>query len=134
MTWNEDWAAEALCNQTRPDELFVRGAAQNRAKQMCAGCPVRDDRCEKVAVIWVIDAVVAVGAEIGNLIPFLDQPPVQSRLKVDGSVIGSDGNAHVSAHKLRRRFPPPLSRTTVGRREPEGDYPPLAANASPNAF
>ena len=41
--WNEDWAVKALCNQTRPDELFVRGAAQNRAKQMCAGCPVRTE-------------------------------------------------------------------------------------------
>jgi len=36
--WNEDWAVKALCNQTRPDELFVRGAAQNRA-----GCPVRTE-------------------------------------------------------------------------------------------
>jgi WhiB family redox-sensing transcriptional regulator len=43
MTWNEDWATKALCNQARPDELFVRGAAQNRAKQMCAGCPVRTE-------------------------------------------------------------------------------------------
>jgi len=43
MTWNEDWASRATCNQTRPDELFVRGAAQNRAKQMCAGCPVRTE-------------------------------------------------------------------------------------------
>jgi len=43
MTWNEDWAAVALCNQARPDELFVRGAAQNRAKQLCAGCPVRTE-------------------------------------------------------------------------------------------
>ncbi len=43
MTWNEDWASSATCNQARPDELFVRGAAQNRAKQMCAGCPVRTE-------------------------------------------------------------------------------------------
>ncbi len=43
MTWNEDWAGKALCNQARPDELFVRGAAQNRAKQLCAGCPVRTE-------------------------------------------------------------------------------------------
>jgi WhiB family redox-sensing transcriptional regulator len=43
MTWDEDWASKALCNQTRPDELFVRGAAQNRAKQLCAGCPVRTE-------------------------------------------------------------------------------------------
>jgi WhiB family redox-sensing transcriptional regulator len=43
MTWNEDWASQAYCNQTRPDELFVRGAAQNRAKQLCNGCPVRTE-------------------------------------------------------------------------------------------
>ena len=43
MTWNDDWATKALCNQARPDELFVRGAAQNRAKQLCAGCPVRTE-------------------------------------------------------------------------------------------
>jgi len=39
--WNETWSSKALCNETRPDVLFVRGAAQNRAKQMCAGCPVK---------------------------------------------------------------------------------------------
>ena len=39
--WNEDWSSKALCNETRPDVLFVRGAAQNRAKQMCSGCPVK---------------------------------------------------------------------------------------------
>src|SRR3954449_6390701 len=43
LMWNEDWAGNALCNEARPDELFVRGAAQNRAKQLCAGCPVRTE-------------------------------------------------------------------------------------------
>ena len=43
MTWNDDWASQALCRETRPDELFVRGAAQNRAKQLSAGCPVRTE-------------------------------------------------------------------------------------------
>ncbi|HEX5561927.1 MAG TPA: WhiB family transcriptional regulator [Nocardioidaceae bacterium] len=41
--WDEDWATKALCNQAQPDELFVRGAAQNRAKQLCASCPVRTE-------------------------------------------------------------------------------------------
>ncbi len=41
--WNEDWASVAACKQSRPDELFVRGAEQNRAKQLCAGCPVRTE-------------------------------------------------------------------------------------------
>ena len=39
--WNEDWARKAACRVGGPDALFVRGAAQNRAKQLCAGCPVR---------------------------------------------------------------------------------------------
>jgi len=43
MTWNEDWASAAQCKQAKPDELFVRGAEQNRAKQMCIGCPVRTE-------------------------------------------------------------------------------------------
>lgn len=41
MSWNEDWAAAATCKQSRPDELFVRGAEQHKAKVVCAGCPVR---------------------------------------------------------------------------------------------
>src|SRR5262245_8354827 len=41
--WNEDWASEAACQNRQPDELFVRGAAQNRAKQLCMGCPVRTE-------------------------------------------------------------------------------------------
>ena len=35
------WTAQARCKESRPDELFVRGAEQHRAKQVCAGCPVR---------------------------------------------------------------------------------------------
>ena len=42
-TWNDDWASMAQCKQSKPDELFVRGAAQNRAKQLCAGCPVKTE-------------------------------------------------------------------------------------------
>ena len=43
MTWIEDWAGVAACQQTRPDELFVRGAEQHRAKQVCTSCPVRTE-------------------------------------------------------------------------------------------
>lgn len=41
MSWNEDWATAALCRRSSPDELFVRGAEQHKAKQVCATCPVR---------------------------------------------------------------------------------------------
>lgn len=39
--WNSDWSAEAACKNSDPDALFVQGAAQNRAKAICMGCPVR---------------------------------------------------------------------------------------------
>ena len=41
--WVEDWAPRAACRTARPDELFVRGAEQNKAKQVCPGCPVRTE-------------------------------------------------------------------------------------------
>jgi WhiB family redox-sensing transcriptional regulator len=41
--WVEDWAPSAACKQAKPDELFVRGAEQNKAKQVCNACPVRTE-------------------------------------------------------------------------------------------
>ena len=43
MTWTDDWAGDAACRVSRPDELFVRGAEQHRAKQVCKACPVRTE-------------------------------------------------------------------------------------------
>ena len=41
--WVEDWTSAAACRQAHPDHLFVRGAEQNKAKQLCASCPVRTE-------------------------------------------------------------------------------------------
>ena len=41
--WITDWTTRAACKGTDPDELFVQGAAQNRAKLLCRGCPVRTE-------------------------------------------------------------------------------------------
>jgi WhiB family redox-sensing transcriptional regulator len=41
MSWNEMWAGSALCKESAPDELFVRGAEQHKAKVVCGACPVR---------------------------------------------------------------------------------------------
>lgn len=43
MTWNVKWADTAACKGSGPDELFVRGAAQNRAKQICGLCQVKTE-------------------------------------------------------------------------------------------
>ncbi|WP_129666868.1 WhiB family transcriptional regulator [Phytoactinopolyspora endophytica] len=43
MTELNDWMSEAACRSAEPDELFVPGAAQNRAKAVCFGCPVRTE-------------------------------------------------------------------------------------------
>lgn len=40
---SQDWTALSACRDADPDELFVSGAAQNRAKTVCAGCPVRTE-------------------------------------------------------------------------------------------
>ncbi len=39
----QDWTARSACKTADPDELFVTGAAQNRAKAVCLGCPVRTE-------------------------------------------------------------------------------------------
>lgn len=36
----EDWTPLAACRKTEPDALFVQGAAQQQAKQICLRCPV----------------------------------------------------------------------------------------------
>lgn len=38
--WNDNWAADAAC-RGKSDALFVKGAEQNRAKQVCGTCHVR---------------------------------------------------------------------------------------------
>ncbi|MDN5744314.1 MAG: WhiB family transcriptional regulator [Nocardioidaceae bacterium] len=41
--WDEDWALSAACRNGQADQLFVRGAAQNQAKQLCSSCVVRTE-------------------------------------------------------------------------------------------
>ena len=43
MPWTQDWTTRAACRNDAPDSLFVQGAAQNRAKSVCLGCPVRTE-------------------------------------------------------------------------------------------
>jgi WhiB family transcriptional regulator, redox-sensing transcriptional regulator len=43
MNWVEDWTIVAACRGMDPDELFVQGAAQNRAKMVCGTCPVKTE-------------------------------------------------------------------------------------------
>lgn len=35
------WVSNALCRDTDPDELFVRGAAQRKAATICRNCLVK---------------------------------------------------------------------------------------------
>ncbi|MEV6318592.1 WhiB family transcriptional regulator [Streptomyces sp. NPDC051776] len=43
MHGESDWSERAICRAGDPDELFVEGALQNRAKATCVGCPVRTE-------------------------------------------------------------------------------------------
>jgi WhiB family transcriptional regulator, redox-sensing transcriptional regulator len=40
--WNENWSQHAACIG-RCEELFVKGAEQNRAKLICNDCTVRSE-------------------------------------------------------------------------------------------
>ncbi|MEE6281528.1 WhiB family transcriptional regulator [Georgenia sunbinii] len=40
-TNDQTWAVRAACREVGPDELFVRGAAQRAARELCFHCPVR---------------------------------------------------------------------------------------------
>ncbi|MFF1414500.1 WhiB family transcriptional regulator [Streptomyces sp. NPDC058289] len=40
---DDEWSERALCRTADPEELFVEGAAQNSAKAICTGCPVRTE-------------------------------------------------------------------------------------------
>jgi WhiB family redox-sensing transcriptional regulator len=42
-SWTTDWISRAACHRSAPDELFVQGAAQNKVKALCLGCPVRTE-------------------------------------------------------------------------------------------
>ena len=39
--WDNEWSAKAACRTSEPDQLFVSGADQHKAKAICAACPVR---------------------------------------------------------------------------------------------
>ncbi|MGL5809839.1 MAG: WhiB family transcriptional regulator [Nocardioides sp.] len=41
--WVEDWVKAAACRGAQPDQLFVKGAEQNKAKVVCGRCPVRTE-------------------------------------------------------------------------------------------
>lgn len=38
--WVEEWTPRAACRNAAPDALFVQGAAQQQAKQICQRCSV----------------------------------------------------------------------------------------------
>ncbi len=43
LTEPQAWVTRSACRTADPDELFVTGAAQNRAKAVCVNCPVRTE-------------------------------------------------------------------------------------------
>ncbi|MFJ7305631.1 WhiB family transcriptional regulator [Streptomyces sp. NPDC099088] len=38
-----EWSERGKCHTVNPDDLFVPGVAQNHAKTVCYGCPVRTE-------------------------------------------------------------------------------------------
>ncbi len=40
---DQSWTAQAACAQKSPDDLFVQGAAQRTAREICFSCTVRTE-------------------------------------------------------------------------------------------
>lgn len=40
---DQSWAARAACANEQPDDLFVQGAAQRAAREICFSCSVRTE-------------------------------------------------------------------------------------------
>lgn len=40
---DQSWTAQAACAQQSPDDLFVQGAAQRSAREICFSCTVRTE-------------------------------------------------------------------------------------------
>ena len=43
MADDQHWTAYGACARTEPDDLFVEGAAQRAAREVCGACVVRTD-------------------------------------------------------------------------------------------
>ena len=98
-----DWAERAACLNRDPDELFVRGAAQSRAKLICAPCPVRRE-CLAEALDNRISIAIRGGmTERGTAFPAAPPP-----------------RCHLLAPSARPG-PCPRPGTRRGRREPRAE-------------
>jgi hypothetical protein len=64
--WITDWTARAACKGTDPDELFVQGAAQNRAKLICRGA-TRDEALRTLRRALIGTDVVGVASNLDLL-------------------------------------------------------------------
>lgn len=53
---DQHWTAYGLCGKSQPDELFVEGAAQRTARQLCGDCAVRLE-----CLVDALDSKVAFG-------------------------------------------------------------------------
>ena len=61
--WDGDWAMRGACSRGNPDDLFVQGAEQNRAKAVCMGCAVRTE-CEPDMCGLLLKPVVELIADL----------------------------------------------------------------------
>src|SRR4051794_41919079 len=83
-----DWASRAACRASDPDALFVQGAAQNRAKSVCLGCPVRTE-CLADALDNRVEFGVWGGmTERERRAPLLRRPHVTPRRRLLGGAGG----------------------------------------------
>ena len=104
--WNEKMAARAKCREIDPDALFVQGAAQNRAKLICRGCPVRTQ-----CLAEALDSRIEFG--------------------VCGGMTERGTTSSPAPRSVTRRRGPSKSRCTASRPSPPGTDPRALGRGAP---
>ena len=112
MSWNEMWANVALCQKAAPDELFVRGAEQHKAKAVCGACPVRAE-CLAEALDNQIEWGVWGGLTERERRALLRKRPNVTSWR---QLLETAKSEHESGRRDRDRLIADAGRLTVGRR------------------
>jgi WhiB family redox-sensing transcriptional regulator len=106
VTGNSDWVSQGVCRDVDPEELFVAGAAQHRAKVICYSCPVRID-----CLADALDSRAEFGVwggltERERRVLLRRRPDIHSWRSLFASAAG-EVREYASISRARTRQPPP---------------------------
>ncbi|UFU03393.1 WhiB family transcriptional regulator [Ruania suaedae] len=99
---DEDWTLRAACATRSPDELFVQGAAQRQAREICFRCPVRLE-----CLVDALDNRIQFGVwggmtERERRALLRNEPDVQSWWATLGELDAAELDEFVGVRRIRR--------------------------------